>query len=366
MPPLHEVLAAKRDEVLLRWTEGVRRERPDPSISGGELVDHVPRFVDEIVTILRDVDELKGEVDLKSEVAVLETSAAEHGNQRFRLGFDIETVVREYGLLHHCILQVASNNGVVVTLSEQRTLVEAISEGIVDAASQYTRQRDVELARRSGEHFAFVAHELRNPLGSAELAFSSLSKKGLLPDSPMTKLLGRGLRRTKELIENTLSLMLAGQMNDLRRTKVKLSDLLEDAMHEAEPAAADKHVTLSTDSKTEPVIDVDERLMRSALTNVVGNAVKFTRNGGTVHIHSFEDGGRAVVEVEDTCGGLPPDAAEKMFTPFVQVGEDRTGFGLGLAIARQALQAHGGNISVRDRPGVGCTFVVEVPTSIGS
>ncbi|HEY3593490.1 MAG TPA: ATP-binding protein, partial [Polyangiaceae bacterium] len=116
-------------------------------------------------------------------------------------------------------------------------------------------------------------------------------------------------------------------------------------------------------AKVDPQINLDERLMRSAITNLVGNAVKFTRPGGSVHVHLFEEAGRALIEIEDTCGGLPANAVENMFTPFVQVGDNRTGFGLGLAIARQALQAHGGNITVRDRPGVGCTFRVEVPTS---
>lgn len=363
MASLPEALVAQRDEIVRRWASEVKRQLADPSISTGELVDHVPKFIEELAATLREATELQQALP---GVTLAGSSAAEHGSQRFRLGFDIDAVVREYGWLHRCILETAAAHGVVVTLDELRTLIEAINEGIVDATNQYTRQRDVELARRSGEHFAFVAHELRNPLGSAEMAYSSLVKKGLLPENPMSKLLGRGLRRAKDLIENTLALMLAGQMSELRRTKIKLSELVEDAVHESEPAAADKNVTVSIDTKSDAHIDVDERLMRSAVTNLVGNAVKFTHVGGTVGIHWKAEQDRVVLYVDDTCGGLPAGAAEKMFAPFVQLGVNRTGFGLGLAIARQALQAHGGNISVRDRPGVGCTFVIELPTSASS
>jgi signal transduction histidine kinase len=66
------------------------------------------------------------------------------------------------------------------------------------------------------------------------------------------------------------------------------------------------------------------------------------------------------VEVQDECGGLPANI-EKLFEPLVQRGEDRNGFGLGLAIVRQAMAAHGGRVSVRNQPGEGCTFVIALP-----
>ena len=70
---------------------------------------------------------------------------------------------------------------------------------------------------------------------------------------------------------------------------------------------------------------------------------------------------RVVVEVEDACGGLPEGSVEKMFDPFVQLGKDRSGFGLGLAIAKQAAELHGGGLRVHDLPGRGCVFVLDLP-----
>jgi signal transduction histidine kinase len=97
----------------------------------------------------------------------------------------------------------------------------------------------------------------------------------------------------------------------------------------------------------------------------VGNAVKFSHRGGTVRVvcRTVEIG--VAIEVEDQCGGLPAGAADKMFTAFVQVGTDRTGFGLGLAIAMQAVQAHGGSIHARSREGDGCTITIELPRVAG-
>jgi hypothetical protein len=68
------------------------------------------------------------------------------------------------------------------------------------------------------------------------------------------------------------------------------------------------------------------------------------------------------IEVADACGGLPPGKVDDLFAPLVQRGENRSGFGLGLAIARQAVEAHGGSIDVRDDPGDGCVFTIELPS----
>jgi signal transduction histidine kinase len=69
--------------------------------------------------------------------------------------------------------------------------------------------------------------------------------------------------------------------------------------------------------------------------------------------------------VEDECGGLPPGTAETLFRPFEQRGTNRAGLGLGLSISRQAVEADGGKISVRDIPGKGCVFRVEMPIAVG-
>jgi len=70
---------------------------------------------------------------------------------------------------------------------------------------------------------------------------------------------------------------------------------------------------------------------------------------------------RIIIHVHDACGGLPAGQAEKLFAPFIQEGTDRSGFGLGLSIARQAVVAHGGTMRVLSSPGEGCTFTIELP-----
>ena len=111
----------------------------------------------------------------------------------------------------------------------------------------------------------------------------------------------------------------------------------------------------------EPGLRADERYLEAALSNLVQNAVKFSRDDGVVTVRVAHDATHARVEVEDECGGLPEGAAEDLFAPFTQRGADRRGMGLGLGIARRAAEIHRGSIGARDLPGKGCVFRIELP-----
>jgi signal transduction histidine kinase len=103
-----------------------------------------------------------------------------------------------------------------------------------------------------------------------------------------------------------------------------------------------------------------ERLL-AALVNLLHNAFKFTHAHTEVTLSAYAQGDHVVIEVKDNCGGLPPGATTSLFRPFKQVGDDKSGLGLGLSIARRNVEADGGVLSVRDVPGVGCVFTIELP-----
>ena len=106
-------------------------------------------------------------------------------------------------------------------------------------------------------------------------------------------------------------------------------------------------------------IDVDPQVLSPAIMNLLNNAFKFTRPGGRVVLRAHHEDGPCCIEVEDECGGIPERDGDP-FQPFTeQHGADRTGLGLGLSIARKAVRAQGGDISIRNMPGKGCVFVVE-------
>ncbi len=355
MKKLHDVLAQRKAEILKQWTTLARAEAADLTVSPTELIDHVPKFLDELVALLREADQSAQPPAERS------SSAGKHGLQRFRLGFDLDAVVREYGHLHRCIIDAALRDDVSFTQSEHVILIESLYAGIGDAVVQYAAQRDAELRRQGNEHFAFVAHELRSPLTAVQLAWNEILSKGRFPATPLRDVLSRGLKRVKDLIESTLTLAIVSDGVEVQRRHFSLTALVREAVEESSIAAEGRNIRVHVDGPDGWTLYADERMIRSSLTNLIGNAVKFTHEGGAVDIRWREREERIEIEVSDECGGLPPGAAEKMFAPFIQVGQDRSGFGLGLAIANQAIRAHQGTIRVEDRPGQGCTLSIELP-----
>lgn len=347
---LADFVSTHREHVIRRWTEKVTGTLHPTSMPRLELVDHLPTFLEEIADALR-----------ARESPERSPTAAEHGVQRLGLGFSLDSVVREYGALRDSIIEECAAESIVIGLHDREVLFDCVITGIAEAVSEYAHQRDAELQRQTSEHFAFVAHELRNPLGNAISALTLLREGNMIADERLGEILGRGLTRMHDLIERSLRLAQIGSGITLHREKVTLRALLEDAETDAAASARAKRVGLAIHLETDCELDVDVRLVHSALANLVRNAVKFTHDGGDVEIRARSEGGRIAIEVEDRCGGLPPGAVEQAFAPFVSMGPDRTGFGLGLAIAKQAADAHGGTIRVQNLPGKGCIFVLELP-----
>ncbi|WP_353506275.1 sensor histidine kinase [Variovorax brevis] len=89
--------------------------------------------------------------------------------------------------------------------------------------------------------------------------------------------------------------------------------------------------------------------------------IQVTHAHTEVALTAFAERDHILIEVRDNCGGLPPGAAERMFNPFVQVGDNKSGLGLGLSIARRDVEADGGALTVRDVPGTGCVFTIKLP-----
>lgn len=109
-------------------------------------------------------------------------------------------------------------------------------------------------------------------------------------------------------------------------------------------------------------VAADRQILAAALANLLQNAFKLTKPGTRVAMRTACINGRVTVEIEDECGGLPAGAADTMLKPFVQNGRDRTGLGLGLAICIRAARSMAGELRVRDIPGKGCVFTVDLPS----
>jgi signal transduction histidine kinase len=351
--PLYAVLEQHKHDILRAWRVRVVDELVPHTIPRAELIDSIPIFLEELI------DALGREGHPPPPAG--HSAGREHGKQRLHLGFDVAGVVREYALLRECIFECFDAWGQAVTPAELHALWRCFDTSVAEAVTQYALERDRELRERTGKHIGFLAHELRNPLNSALLAVDALRDRGVLAGSREADMLGRNLERMRRLVDQTL---VEGKLQagiEVRREPVRLREILTALEAECRSDAERRRVLLRLHCDEGLVVAADARYLHSALSNLVRNALKFTREGGTATVRARSGVDNVLIEVEDECGGLPPGAVEKLFDPFVQVGADHSGFGLGLAIAKQAVDAHGGALRVHNLPGRGCVFTLELP-----
>jgi len=218
------------------------------------------------------------------------------------------------------------------------------------------KQRETTLVT---EHFGFMAHELRNALSNANLAFKLLRTGKLDIQGRTADVLARNLTRMEALVAQSLSdvQLKAGVAPDL--APVRLSTVLRNLEAAALP---DRAIVIQLSLDDQLFILADELLLSSAIGNLLHNAVKFSAPGSTIRLAAHAADDHASIEVEDQCGGLEPESAQRIFEPFVKErSSNQKGSGLGLAISRRAVEAMGGQLSFSNVPGHGCIFRATFP-----
>ena len=232
------------------------------------------------------------------------------------------------------------------------------------------RRREAELLARGREEvLGVVAHDLRNPLSLIGTTAQFLEEE--YTDEERRKqlfgVLHRGVAQMNRLIGDLLdTVQLQTGHLSLHLERVPVRDILRQMEETFEPAAAERHITLRTVCPNDGEIEADTGRVVQALGNLVGNALKFTPSGGTVMLRARVPDDRREVrfEVADDGPGIPPENLDRIFDRFWQARKgDRRGVGLGLAIAKGIVEAHGGRIEVRSTVGAGSTFAVTLPAN---
>lgn len=184
----------------------------------------------------------------------------------------------------------------------------------------------------------------------------------------MAAALDRRLEEVDRLARLTDDLLLLARVSAdaaSRRFPVELEPLVVDVFDVATRLGQDTGVSLRLGDVAPAVVTGDASSLRRALLNLVENGMKYTPAGGKVELALAIDAGDAVVSVADTGVGLDPADVDRIFEPFVRLdtarARDTGGAGLGLAIARSIVAAHGGTIRVESRPGAGSTFTIRLP-----
>ena len=356
---LHEFIADEAAAIMDEWSERMRRALAPDAMSASDLRDSLPVFLHQLAAALAHEIDGATQTDHELQLPTKSPIAQEHGQQRVDLGFDAAAIVREYFGLRTCILDLAVAAGVPISAAEVEVLTRCIATGIADAVRAYADRRDQMMEQQASKHLAFLAHELRNSLGSVQLATMSMSKVPQLKNIRPFQVLQRNIDRIRQLIDQALVDARLKARAELFVERVDLQSIVTEIVSEG--PAEEKGIRVTVSFEGPPGLQGDARLLHSALSNLIHNAVKFSREGGNVSIVGRAEENGVVVHIEDECGGLPEGTYEQIFNPFIQSGTNRSGFGLGLAIAKQAAEAHNGSIRVHNLPGKGCVFTLDLP-----
>ena len=229
-----------------------------------------------------------------------------------------------------------------------------------------TRIERLELVRQ--EFLSNVSHELRTPL-TAIIAFVETLETSATDDPEsfqrFLSIIRRNASRMQGLIDDISELnAIEGGNVQLKAAPVDLYGLVDDVCASLVAKAAARNVKLRNDVSPEVMVHADERRLEQMLTNLIDNAVKFSRESGTVTI-SHKDGVRDQILVQDDGDGIPSQHLERLFERFYRVDRARStemgGTGLGLAIVKHLALLHGGEVTVSSELGKGSTFTIHLP-----
>jgi PAS domain S-box-containing protein len=228
---------------------------------------------------------------------------------------------------------------------------------------------EAQLATRARDDMlAIVAHDLRNPLNtifmSSQLLLETVSESDHPREHRQLAIVQRAADRMNRLIQDLLEIKrIEGGQLMLEKRETQASSVVTEALELLRPIAAASSLRLESEVASDfPPITVDPPRIQQVLSNLVGNAIKFTPAGGQIVLRAKPVDREARFVVSDTGPGIAPDALPHIFGRFWQAKRaDRRGIGLGLTIAKGIVEAHGGRIWVESQLGAGSSFYFTVP-----
>jgi signal transduction histidine kinase len=213
-----------------------------------------------------------------------------------------------------------------------------------------------------------ASHDLKNPLGVV-MGYTDLLLSGRAKDPErFLRMIDDAAKRMQAIITDILNIerLRAGRL-DL--APIDIGDLLAETFEEYRPQAEEKAQTFTLQRPRYALITLlDKRQFKEAISNLIGNAIKYTPKEGAITVRLQENEGRLHIDVQDTGYGIPKDAQANLFKPFYRVRTKETasipGTGLGLSLVKAVIEAHGGKIRLESDEGRGSTFHVELPMKL--
>lgn len=352
---LHEFITGNREEIIRRCRAKVATRSVPPPTS--EEIDHgVPLFLEQLVRALRPGFVASPDIG---------NSATKHGHDLLMQGFTVSQVVHDYGDVCQSLTELAVEMHYLISTEDFRMLNRCLDDAIAGAVTEYGRERNQSMldreVERGTERLGFLAHEMRNLVNTALMAFEVLKSGDVGIKGSTANVLNRTLLALRSIVGRSLDEVRMTH-SELHRETFPVAEFIAELAPGATLEAQARGVALAlTPIDDVANIEADRQVLGSMVSNLLQNAFKYTKKGTTVILRVATGAERVLIEVQDECGGLAGTRIDDLFRPYEQRGADRTGLGLGLAFSRWGADANNGRLYARNLPNKGCVFTIDLP-----
>lgn len=257
---------------------------------------------------------------------------------------------------------------------QKKELVARVNNHIELAIAKKRIQEQAEeiakINRTKDRLYSIIAHDIKSPFSNISMLISTLAEGYLEPGSEeydeILQSINRSTQETYALLENLLQ-WTRSQTGDLETDPeiLNLKELADRAFSFSELNAKNKHIDLQVQMEDTLPVHADRNMMQSVIQNLVGNAIKFTPEGGSVCIKGKQEGEQVIFQVQDTGVGIPEENMKKLFVDRGQLTtrgtNDEKGSGLGLLLVQSFVEQNGGQVDAESKPGKGTTFTLTFP-----
>jgi PAS domain S-box-containing protein len=254
---------------------------------------------------------------------------------------------------------------------EEVAFIETICHYVTVASERLRLVTELkEAGLRKDEFLAMLAHELRNPLAPIRSAVKVLNLKGsAVPEARWSReVIERQVQHLTRLVDDLLDISrITRNKLVLQKSRIELGDVIRGAVDASRPLVEQYGHELTVSLPSPPVyVDGDAVRLSQVFQNLLNNAAKYTESGGRIWLTAEREGDGVVVQVKDTGIGVPRDTLPRLFEMFYQADRSlertQSGLGVGLALVRRLVEAHGGSVEARSEGlGTGSEFVVRLP-----
>jgi Histidine kinase-, DNA gyrase B-, and HSP90-like ATPase len=368
---LHEFLATNR-ALLIERCRVTAAARPAPKADPHECDHGNEVFIDQLVSALT-ISHKAQNSPVNSKNAVREgppnrevhESATLHGRDMLHHGYTIEQVVRNYGDVCQAVTKLAFETGAPIGADEFHAFNRCLDDAIASAVTEYAKYivpNSEFVSDALNSRLGPLANELRSYLYSATLTVAAIRAGNVGVSGASGALLDRSLFGMRSLLDRALAEVRVTTRLPPRRQAIQLVQFFDKLKLSASFDALASGVEFTiTPVADDLAVYAEPDMLAAAIGNLLSNAFRFTKAHTEVQLCATVLNDRVLINVEDRCGGLPTGAAEVLFLPSVPSDGDRSGLGLGLDISRCSIEANGGELSVRDVPGTGCIFTINLP-----